>query len=33
MRYTDRLDLKLPDQDDAYQVDDFNHNYLWSAKA
>lgn len=27
MRYTDRLDLKLPDQDDAYQVDDFNHNY------
>lgn len=27
MQYTDRLKLKKPDQDDAYQVDDFNENY------
>jgi len=27
MKYTNRLGLKKPDQDDAYQVDDFNFNY------
>ena len=27
MKYTNRLGLKMPDQDDAYQVDDFNENY------
>ena len=26
MKYTDRLELKMPDQDDSYQVDDFNEN-------
>lgn len=26
MKYTDRLGLKMPDQDDSYQVDDFNEN-------
>ena len=27
MQFTNRLRLKKPDQDDAYQVDDFNENY------
>ena len=27
MKYTDRLGLRKPEQDDAYQVDDFNYNY------
>ena len=26
MKFTDRMGLKMPDQDDAYQVDDFNSN-------
>lgn len=27
MQFTDRLGLRKPDQDDAYQVDDFNQNF------
>lgn len=27
MQYTDRLGLKKPDQNDHYNVDDFNYNY------
>ena len=27
MQYTDRLGLKKPDQNDIYNVDDFNYNY------
>ena len=26
MRFTERMGLKMPDQDDAYQVEDFNGN-------
>lgn len=33
MQFTDRLHLRKPDQDDAYQVDDFNANFQHISEA